>query len=452
MGVSSLRTVIAFPALLALVCVAAEPPATLNEVEAELRRLQERHDAMQANLSTQQRLLDEILRRASELDATPPEAVTRRGEDSTFPVIPRPVASETDAPRLAPERAAGPATNTTRGPRLNGHAAFVARRAERAAALRGDTLRTDEVKLEVGGALAPRWRWWGELEVLTRERYRRGMQIAEAYVEFKPLAERSEVRIRLGRIEVPFGREYLRRDASHNPLISRSAADTRGVDEGIQLQGAAGSWDWAVALQNGLHRPASHLFAARSIAVRGGYSSARGYRLGLSALRTGRLPQEAGAEGPLWLGNAPMRRLPGSQAPSVRLSGLALDASVAGRAGRIAAEAGVLVYRDDDPRRAVRRGVPFLTVEAVGELGRGAYGAVRYSRVGAASGFFLPGDGRLEDVRLTEELERLSLGFGYRPAPPLLLKLEHTFQRGRWAGGAERAEENQTAAEAVVRF
>jgi len=39
-----------------------------------------------------------------------------------------------------------------------------------------------------------------------------------------------------------------------------------------------------------------------------------------------------------------------------------------------------------------------------------------------------------------------------RSGTSVLLKLEHTYQRGRWAGGAERAEENQTAAEAVVRF
>ena len=57
--------------------------------------------------------------------------------------------------------------------------------------------------------------------------------------------------VRAGRIDVPFGEEYLMRDAIDNPLISHSLPDIWGVDEGIELYGAAGKFSYVVAVQNG---------------------------------------------------------------------------------------------------------------------------------------------------------------------------------------------------------
>lgn len=432
----------------------AEPAAPLSDIEADLRRLQERHDAMQANLSKQQRILDDILRRASALEVVPPEGPSTEAAVISPEVSPsgRMSVAEGGASPLAPERAAGPAANRTRTLRVSGQVAVAARRAGGNAALRGRSVRTDEARIEVAGVVASRLGLSAELEVLTRERYRRGMRAGELYLDYAPLVERPDLRLRAGRLDVPFGREHQRRDAIANPLISHSAADVRGLDDGVQLQGRAGRWDWALALQTGLRGNPGKPPHVGSSALRVGFMPNADARLGLSAMRTARLSQSNGNAGPLWLGGALVRRLPGSDATRVRVSGLAGDASLAWKRTRLLAEGGVLVYEDDDPRRAVRRGIPFLALEAAQELGRGAYGALRYSRVGTASGFFLPGDGRAEDTRLTESLERFSLGLGYRPLPPLLLKLEHTLNRGRWVGGVERSDENQTAAEAVLRF
>lgn len=432
----------------------AEPAAPLNDIEAELRRLQDRHEAMQANLSKQQRILDDILRRAAALEAFPPEGAPVEAKvsspDATSPG--RMPVDDVGASPLTPERPAGPAANHTRALRVSGQVAVAARRAGGSAAWRGRSVRTDEARIEVAGAVASRLGLSAELEVLTRERYRRGMRAGELYLEYAPLAERPDLRLRAGRLDVPFGREHQRRDAIANPLISHSAADVRGLDDGVQLQGRAGRWDGALALQTGLRGNPGRPPVLGSSALRLGFMPSADARLGFSAMRTARFSQSNGDAGPLWLGGALVRRLPGSDATRVRVSGLAGDASLAWKRTWLLAEGGVLVYEDDDPRRAVRRGVPFLALEAVREFGPGAYGALRYSRVGTASGFFLPGDGRPEDTRLTTVLERFSLGFGYRPLPPLLLKLEHTLNRGRWVGGVERADENQTAAEAVLRF
>ena len=437
---------------------AAEPASPPSELEAELQRLKERHDAMQRNLERQQQALDEILRRASALAEDPAAGVPVSPAASAAtpaPLTTPPPAESTlvrDERPLRVESSAGPVGNSTRPLRLGGHVAIAARRAERSGRFEGNSLRVDEVRLQVTGEITPRVLASGELEALTRERYKRGMRAGELYLEVAPFGVRTYVRLRAGRIDVPFGREHLRRDATENPLISHSAADIRGIDEGVQLQGLIGRWDWALALQNGHHRPAANLLAARTQTLRIGYLPAPHLRLGASALRTARLPQIDGEGGPLWVANIPLRRLPGSTAHTVRAGGLTADIEFSWRGGRVAAEAGAVRYEDDDPRRAIRRELPFLSLEGVQQLGAKSIVAARYSRISTAAGFHFPGDGRADDSRLTVVLERFSVGVGYVPVSGLNLKLEHSLNFGRRVGGAERTDENQTAAEAVLRF
>lgn len=152
------------------------------------------------------------------------------------------------------------------------------------------------------------------------------------------------------------------------------------------------------------------------------------------------------------MANIPLRRLPGSTAHTVRAGGLTADIEFSWRGGRVAAEAGAVRYEDDDPRRAIRRELPFLSLEGVQQLGATSIVAARYSRISTAAGFHFLGDGRADDPRLTEVLERFSVGVGYVPVSGLNLKLEHSLNFGRRVGGAERTDENQTAAEAVLRF
>lgn len=56
---------------------------------------------------------------------------------------------------------------------------------------------------------------------------------------------------KFGRIEVPFGEDYLRWDADETPLITYSAADPYGIDEGAELFGAFGGVHWIAAVTNG---------------------------------------------------------------------------------------------------------------------------------------------------------------------------------------------------------
>ena len=58
--------------------------------------------------------------------------------------------------------------------------------------------------------------------------------------------------IKVGRIDIPFGEEYLWRDSIDNPLITQSEAYPYGFDEGILFYGStAGGLGWLLAVTDG---------------------------------------------------------------------------------------------------------------------------------------------------------------------------------------------------------
>ncbi len=109
--------------------------------------------------------------------------------------------------------------------------------------------RVDEAKLFVE---APIWRrvyFFGELDLVIREREPDddNIKVGELYVDFENVSalwnQDNVLSIRLGRMDIPFGEEYLTRDVIDNPLISHSLSDLWGIDEGIEFYGKAGRFD-----------------------------------------------------------------------------------------------------------------------------------------------------------------------------------------------------------------
>ncbi|HTF89788.1 MAG TPA: hypothetical protein VK843_15350 [Planctomycetota bacterium] len=78
--------------------------------------------------------------------------------------------------------------------------------------------------------------------------------IGELYVKFSDLfgtGDGAHLGLKLGRIDIPFGEDYLRQDASDDPLISLSAADVWAIEEGAAAYGRAGALHWVLAIANG---------------------------------------------------------------------------------------------------------------------------------------------------------------------------------------------------------
>ncbi|MGI9227749.1 MAG: hypothetical protein ACR2PU_03055 [Gammaproteobacteria bacterium] len=75
----------------------------------------------------------------------------------------------------------------------------------------------------------------------------------EVYAHFKdiPIGESTSLGMKLGRIDIPFGEEYLWQDAIDNPLITYSAAYPYGWDEGVLLYSSFHGLNWIFAVTDG---------------------------------------------------------------------------------------------------------------------------------------------------------------------------------------------------------
>src|SRR6185436_13985857 len=67
--------------------------------------------------------------------------------------------------------------------------------------------------------------------------------IGELYIQLTDIGARDGehgVGFKFGRIDIPFGEDYLTQDAIDNPLITLSASDPYGIDEGALAYGSFG--------------------------------------------------------------------------------------------------------------------------------------------------------------------------------------------------------------------
>src|SRR5207247_11150654 len=105
---------------------------------------------------------------------------------------------------------------------------------------------------------APVWKnvyFFIELKLLTRETNAENFQLGEIYVDFEDVSaawgQKGLLNVRAGRVNIPFGEEYLHRSPVSNPLISHSLSDIWGVDEGLEIYGRIGPAQYILAVQNG---------------------------------------------------------------------------------------------------------------------------------------------------------------------------------------------------------
>ena len=81
-----------------------------------------------------------------------------------------------------------------------------------------------------------------------------GFDVGELYVKFSDLfgtENGARIGLKAGRIDVPFGEDYARLDATDDPLISLSAAAPWAIDEGVEVYGRANALRWVLAATNG---------------------------------------------------------------------------------------------------------------------------------------------------------------------------------------------------------
>src|SRR5205814_3492728 len=141
---------------------------------------------------------------------------------------------------------------------------------------------------------APVWDnvyFFSEINLMTRERSDLSVQLGELYLDFENVSRiwgrDRMLNVRAGRMDIPFGEEYLNRDAIDNPLISHSLSDFWGVDEGLELYGRVGKFSYVLAVQNGSVSAVRDFDADKAITCRLAFDPTRWLHLSVSGMRTG---------------------------------------------------------------------------------------------------------------------------------------------------------------------
>lgn len=319
--------------------------------------------------------------------------------------------------------------------------------------------RVDEARLLVEAPVLENVYFFSEINLMTREALDLSLQLGETYLDFENVSGLWNwdrvLNIRVGRMYIPFGEEYLSRYAIDNPLISHSLSDIWGVDEGVELYGKVGKVCYALAVQNGGISGVRDFNGDKSVAGRLSYEPTRWLHLSASGMRTGDLQRPGDFSSELWFGGGFF--LPfGSQTATIFHANLAEgDVEVRLPHGHVRAFGGYARYDDNDPQRIDRRDIFYYSIEGVHDITHKLYGAARFSQILADKGIPIVGNANMGDFLFgppTTELWRLSLGLGYRWSQNLILKGEYSFERGKEVSGEHRDHEDLFALEAAFRF
>jgi hypothetical protein len=422
-----------------------------DSVEARVRVLAEENAGLQRQLRAQQATLETMAAQLAELrtgGARQEQALRELREAAAEP-----------AAALAPARG-------EREVRLSGEVGLAFFKTGRAGAFPKAQFRADDAKIFIEAPVIKDTYFLGEIDLATREDAT-NFALGELYVDFENVSGRlggapRALNVRAGQIYTPFGEEYLARGPLANPLISHSLADPWGIDPGIEAYGSAGAWSYVVAGQNGGSNPLQDFTADKSVAARLGWEPQAWLQLSASTMRTGDLRVNTATVpgdgfSSLWFGNGFFRALGSDKTTTTFWASLAqADAVGRWKAGRFGVSAGLARFDDNDRAADNARTLRYGAIELVQSLTPEVFVAARASWINAPGGYPLVGWGNFGRYvfasPLTTQLHRFSLGFGYRLGPPLVLKLEYTWENGRLTTGARRDAEDFFGAEAAMKF
>jgi len=416
-----------------------------GDTDRQMRQLQQQNEALQQQMRKQQETIDDLIRKVDQLQsdnqrrAEPDKSAGGQGGDAAL-------AASTGA-RLGKVN-------------LSGEGAVGFFHSQPQGQFPNSEFRVDEAKLFVEAPIWGEVYVFSEINLFTREQGGPELQAGELYLDVENLSrlwqQDRQLNLRVGRFDIPFGEEYLTRDAIDNPLISHSLIDLWGVDEGIELYGSLKPFSYVVAVQNGGHDSLHDFNGDKAVIARLGLDPARWLHLSVSAMRTGELDVQRDGVSELWLGPGLIYSLGSPNTTVFKANLLEGDVHLKFPTTTIKAAGGVLQYDDNDPTANNRREVYYYYVEGVQKIYKHWYGAARWSQAFAERGFPIAGIGNADAYAfgpgLTKNLWLLSLGVGYRWSNQLLIKAEYSFQYGEESDGSKRQHEDLFATTAVFAF
>lgn len=315
--------------------------------------------------------------------------------------------------------------------------------------------RVDEARVFLEAPLWENIYFNGEVVLATGDSSYSDVEFGEFYVEFENISkwwrQENQLNARLGQMYIPFGEEYISRNAIDNPLITHSLVDFWGVAPGVELYGNLGKFSYVAAVQNGAE-DANGAGGDKSVAGRISYDPNDRWHFSVSGMRTGDL--KADQFSAMWFGNGFFHSIgtPGT----TRFHAEAAEADITARwkSGHVGVFGGWAQYHDNDPSGGNARNIYYYSAEIVQNLPRKFFWVARWSQAFCNNGIPIVGFGEISDysASLTTQLWRLSLGLGYRFSDRLVLKTEYSFERGNEVGGDKRQNEDFFGAQAAFKF
>lgn len=399
----------------------------------DVKALQEQNRLLAEQVRAQQRQIDELRQRLDRIDQ--PAVVT------ASPVT----SSESDRTvRISAEAGVGFFRSGRDGNQPNSE------------------FRVDDARLFVE---APVWKnvyFFGGLELTTREANDEYYHVGELYIDAEDVWSAGKdhtLSLRAGRMNLPFGEEYQYRSVMENPLVSHSLPDVWGIDEGVQAYGTMGPLRYNFAVMNGGHKTLRDYDSDKALVARVGMNVTPQLSVSASALRTGDLTVAGDSVSEVWFANAFFRALGSATTTKTFHADLAeLDAAYKWRTGHLKAMVGWVDFDDDSTAGDYSRHFTYYSLEGVQQFGGNFFGAARYSVVDVPRGYPLAGQGNAGAyfynpfAPLTTDLDRLSVGVGYRFGPPLVWKFEYSWENGRQLNGVKRTHEDVLSSLLGIRF
>ncbi len=406
---------------------------------AELHQLLEDNRALQQRVEAQQRTIEELKSEVSDI-----RRASERHERQLAGVSDQPAAST--APRSDAAEV-----------RITGETGLAFFSSGPSGAFPHSEFRIDDAKIYIEARVWKDVYFTAGLELFTREASDESTHLGEIYVDvenlFRARLPDGLLNLRAGRFNIPFGEEYQQRDPVGNPLISHSESDVWGEDEGLAIFGSSGAWQYIVAVQNGGNHLLHDSDADKAVIARLGYDPRPWLHLSGSAMRTGDLNAVGDSVSAVWIGNGFFHAINPS-AVTFAADLFEVDADLHWKSGSVRLNDGYARFVDNRP--GDQRILHFATAEVVQSLTEQFYTAARYSLIRAGAGYPLVGQGDFGTYEYrsggTRDLHRFSLGLGYRIGPPLVFKVEYSWEDGRLVSGASRNQEDLLSTELALKF
>ena len=424
----------------------------VTDPRRELQLLREQNEALQRQMRKQAEQLDRLTKIVTELQDSVPKSQPQKPQtsdlDPSTPQTPR----QESIFRSAVQESLGKV-------HISGQGGLAFFSHESNGRFPDAAFRADEAYLFVEAPVFEDIYLFSETKFFRREDLSQQIIPGEIYLDFENLSrwwnQESQLSLRMGRLDIPFGEEYLSRDASDNRLISHSLSDFWGIDEGVEVYGTLKHIQYVLAVQNGGHPSINDYNSDKSVTLRLGGDPVKWLHLGVSLMRTGDLDVKNDQLSELWFGNGFFRSVGSTNTTTFEANLVQGDTTFRWQNGHLGLSGGAIQYSDNDPRSSNSRTVFFYSTEVVQYLSKKFYLAGRFSEIWTDRGFPMVGDGgysKYLNQVLTKDLWRFSIGVGYQIGPSLLLKAEYSINRGHEANGNPRDQENLSAVEASFKF